>query len=67
MEATTEINNTIDLHNVLEYYGDINMNILEEVLHIYPNTTKFTFEGREYGVKQEDLYKIMTYWNRILR
>lgn len=40
---------TIDLHNVVEYYGNISVDILQEVLLIEPDTTQFTFEGKNYN------------------
>jgi hypothetical protein len=58
---------TIDVYNILEYYGDINLNILYEVLHIFPDTTEFTFDGKTYGITKEELYKVCMYWSKILR
>ena len=57
----------IDLHNVVEYYGDINLNILEEVLHLEPLCTGFEYEDRIFGTEEKDLYSICTMWSKILR
>jgi hypothetical protein len=61
------MDNVIDIHNVLEYYGDINLNILEDVIHLFPNTTHFEFEGKQYGTTDEELHKITTHWSKMLR
>ena len=57
----------VDLHNVLEYYGDIQMWMLEDVLQTFPETTGFVYEDRQFGTTQDDLYKIMTMWSKIMR
>lgn len=57
----------IDIYNVLKYYGDLSLNALEEVLYLTPGATGFTFDGREYGTTTEELHRIMTYWNKVLR
>jgi len=57
-------NTTLDFYNILEYYGDINLNILEEVIHVFPNTTGIQYGDKTYGITTEELRKLSYAWNR---